>query len=314
MLEDRDYMRAGDDRSPMTLTLKLTIAMVVVFALQSINSAYLNPANILYLALTPMAMAAGWVWQLVTFQFLHADLIHIILNLISFWFLGRFCEHLLGKQRMAVALIGCGIAGGILQGILMVLFPRHFGPFVVGASAGVSGLLAIFALIARDQQTLFFFLVPMRATVLLYIFGGISLFFTLVPAKEGGCYAHAAHLGGLLAGIAWIKLGWHHDYNRLPWERWMDAWRARRERRTVRLPRPSPAVASASAGGKTSAARKAAATTSSAAATAGASGPTEFISKEVDPILDKIAAHGLHSLTAEEKRILENARTRIEKR
>jgi membrane associated rhomboid family serine protease len=312
MLEDRDYMRSGDYRSPMTLTAKLTIAMVVIFAFQCVDSLYLGGHANRWLALTVEGLKSYWWWQLVTFQFLHGGIFHLICNLIGFWFLGRFCEQVLGKQRMVVALIGCGIIGGILQGVLMVLFPRHFGASTVGASAGVSGLLAIFALLARDQETRFWFVIPMKATVLLYIFGGISLFFTLVPAEQGGNAAHAAHLGGILAGMAWIKLGWQHDYNRLPWERWWDAWRARRSQRPVRLPRTTSAMASAIS--KSAAARKVSTKEATVRAAATAAGPTEFISKEVDPILDKIAAHGLHSLTAEEKKILENARARIEKR
>src|SRR5690349_19906262 len=194
MLEDRDYMRAGEYRAPMTLTAKLTIAMVVIFALQSINEVYLKTPAIFWLALTPKWLVSGWLWQLVTFQFLHVDLMHIICNLIGLWLFGRFCEHLLGKQRLLVALIGCGIVGGILQGALMIAFPNHFFPFVMGASAGVSGLLAIYAMVNRNQEILFFFVIPMRSIVLLYIMGGISLFFTLVPASQGGAYAHAAHL------------------------------------------------------------------------------------------------------------------------
>ena len=43
-------------------------------------------------------------------------------------------------------------------------------------------------------------------------------------------------------------------------------------------------------------------------------GPTDFISKEVDPILEKISAQGIHSLTERERRILEAARSKMEKR
>jgi hypothetical protein len=42
--------------------------------------------------------------------------------------------------------------------------------------------------------------------------------------------------------------------------------------------------------------------------------PGEFISKEVDPILDKISAHGLQSLTPQERKILEAARSKMQKR
>jgi hypothetical protein len=40
----------------------------------------------------------------------------------------------------------------------------------------------------------------------------------------------------------------------------------------------------------------------------------EFLSKEVDPILDKISAHGIQSLTDSERKILEKARDRMAKR
>ena len=42
--------------------------------------------------------------------------------------------------------------------------------------------------------------------------------------------------------------------------------------------------------------------------------PEEFLSKEVDPILDKISAHGIQSLTERERRILERARAKMAKR
>ena len=40
----------------------------------------------------------------------------------------------------------------------------------------------------------------------------------------------------------------------------------------------------------------------------------EFLSKEVDPILDKISAHGIQSLTERERRVLEKARAKMAKR
>ncbi|HKX60570.1 MAG TPA: rhomboid family intramembrane serine protease [Verrucomicrobiae bacterium] len=301
MIGDRDYMREGRYRAPMSLTAILTITLVVVFALQCINDVYLRGIFEYWLALTPYCLSRGWVWQLFTFQFLHGDLLHIVFNLIAFWWLGRFCENVLGKSRFLVAYFGCGAAGGVLQGLLMLAFPLHFGSHVVGASAGVSGLLAIFALLLQGQEVRFNFVLPMRAIVLLYISLGIALFFTLVPSGRGGLYAHAAHLGGMLAGIAWVKLGWHHDYIRLPWEKWLDAWRERRARRPVRLPHGlGNATAAAAARSRKESAER--------------SGPTEFISKEVDPILDKISAHGIQSLTERERKILEAARAKMAKR
>jgi|RhiMethySRZTD1v2_1073278.scaffolds.fasta_scaffold642555_2 membrane associated rhomboid family serine protease len=300
MIGDREYMREGRYRQPMSLTVILMIVLVVVFALQSIDNAYFKNFFTSTLALTPACFRNGWVWQLLTFQFLHGGLLHILFNLLVLWWVGRFCESVLGKSRFLLAYFGSGVIGGILQGLLM-LASYKYGLFTVGASAGIAGLVAIYCMLRPHDTIVLFFILPVRAMVLLYGSLAIALFFTLVPSTLGGFGAHAAHLGGLLAGIAWVKLGWHHDYIRLPWEKWLDAWRERRARRPVRLPQGlGNATAAAAARSRKENAEK--------------SGPTEFISKEVDPILDKIAAKGIHSLTDEEKRILASARSRMERR
>ena len=224
-LADRHYMREDRRFGPLSATVIFMIVMVVVFALQCINDVYFHTRAERWLALTPECFRQGWLWQLITFQFLHAGFLHIAFNLITFWWIGRFVESVLGKKRFVVAMLGCGAAGGILQGFLMVLLPSRFGGEVVGASAGVSGLFAIFALLEKDSQVRLYFVLPVRAITLLWAFGIISLFFTVVPASGTMGIAHAAHLGGLLAGVAWVNLGWHHDYVQLPWEGWSDRWR-----------------------------------------------------------------------------------------
>ncbi len=281
-------MRQSESRPGLSQTALVTIVLVVVFASQCINDAYLHTGAEGWLALTAYGLQRGWVWQLFTFQLLHANLMHLLFNLIGFWWLGHFVENVLGKKRFLIALFGCGAVGGMLQGALMLAFPMTYGSGVVGASAGVSGLLAIFALLEKDSVIRFNLILPVRAIVLLWIFGGISLFFTLVPSPEMGV-AHAAHLGGLLAGIAWVKLGWHHDYVQLPWEVWWDRLKTRRS---------EPEITQRD---QWAAARKNRATAE----------PSADGSADVDAVLDKISARGIGSLTARERAILEAARKKM---
>ena len=282
MLDDRDYMREPDrwKGGRMSLTEILCIVLVVVFVFQCLDDRYLHTPFMKYLALTTYGVRHGWVWQLITFQFLHANVLHLLGNLISFWFLGRAVEGYLGRQRFLVALFGCGAIGGILQGLLMLAFPNYFGGYVLGASAGISGLLAIFALMDKGAEVLFYFVFPMRAVILLYIFGGISLFFTIFP-KYGGQVANAAHLGGMLAGAAWVKLGWHRDFIRPPWEGWF----TRGEKKSSARPRLiiEPDIEA----------------------------PAASSTREVDRILEKITAKGIESLTAHERATLESARKQM---
>jgi membrane associated rhomboid family serine protease len=303
VLSERDYARESDGPRRLTVTAWLTIIFVSAFALQCINDVYLKTPAESWLALTRYGLQHGWVWQILTFQFLHADLFHLIFNMIMFWWLGRFCENLLGTGRFLLALFGCGAVGGILQGVLMLAFPSHFGSAVVGASAGVSGLLAIFALCERDSEVRFNFLIPVPAIWLLWFSLGISLFFTLVPTPREYGAAHAAHLGGLLAGIAWVKLNWHQDFQPLPWVALWEKLQARLQRPN----RPSRPKADVSPRWRKLEWEESSPTKPSESVTS-----DEFIAREVDPILDKMNAK--QSLTERERRILEQAGKRINKR
>jgi membrane associated rhomboid family serine protease len=303
MLEDRDYMRDEPRRIIWSVTTVLTVILVLIYALQCVNDVYLHTPVESWLALTPMCFKHGWMWQLITFQFLHFDLWHLAGNLIVFWWVGHFMENVLGKKRFLIALFGCGVVGGILQGLLMILFPMRFGFMVVGASAGVAGLFAIFAILEKDSEVRLYFIFPVRAITLLWAFGIISLFFTLVPTPREMGMAHAAHLGGMLAGIAWVKFGWHRDYVLPPWEDWLGQiqhWNSlRRHRQKIQVV-PTQA-------GKSPLWRSALDKPDEDLST------DEFVKSEVDPILDKISRQGIQSLTERERQILEKARVRMAK-
>lgn len=298
MLEDRDYMRADykpriPRPSQWTASVTLMVVLVICFIAQCINDVYVRSPAELSLALTSGALGRLQIWQLLTFQFLHVSLWHLLGNLVGLWFIGRFVENVLGTSRFLVAYFGAGVAGGILQAILMLVFPNHFAAYVVGASAGVMGIFAIFALLARDSTVRLYFVLPIRADVLLWITAAISLFFTVVPSGRGGGMAHAAHLGGLIAGWWWVRLGWHRDYVKLPWEEAFRKWKTR-SKASPPQQRPAPHLRVEVKPQKEEEAEGA-----------------DYISREVDPILEKINAKGIQSLTDRERKILEEARKRM---
>ena len=286
----------------MQVSVMLMILLVVAFALQCINDVYLQSFVDGLLALTPLALTHGYLWQFITFQFLHVDILHLLGNLLGLWFFGRFVEGVLGKQRFLVAYFGSGVVGGLFQCILMLVFPNHFAPFVFGASAGVMGIFAIFAQMQADTEIRWNFILPIRADVLLWITAGISLFFTIVPSARGGSVAHAAHLGGILAGIGFVKMRWHQDFRPLPGSGFFERFKRQPRRSTpgrelVKSVSPKRGFWQKE---KTNVVEDLPS--------------TEFISREVDPILDKISAHGFSSLTERELKILKAAHARMAKR
>ena len=141
---------------------------------------------------------------------------------------------------------------------------------------------------------LVFFVIPitLRARTLLWISVALALYGVIIP---GDNVAHLAHLGGILTGIIFVR------------------WIVQSDRETSRLwrpfrrqPRPRELVSTRS--------YNSAPQHRPAVAPLEELAPAEFISREVDPILDKISAHGIHSLTDRERKILEAARKKMSQR
>lgn len=298
------------------MTLNIVIALAACFVVQSILLEYSSLGQMVpsgegitvrlfhYFGLSPNTLAGGWVWQLATFNFLHAPFgaggfFHILFNCWAIWVFGHAVEEATGPKRLFAIFLATGIAGGLLEAIGALILPRHFGANVVGASAGVFGLIGAYAALFPTRQItmLLFFVLPVTITAkFLLIFSGlVALFGIVIPT---GNVAHGAHLGGLLAGLAFIRI-------------LQSDWTMPRPRFTL-FSRPKVFVHSRPPSGWTATKPSKPAKPSKAAQ---AEVPSEeFISQEVDPILDKISAHGIQSLTERERKILEAARARMARR
>ncbi len=151
-----------------------------------------------YLALNREGLAEGGWWLLVTHAFLHANLLHLVVNMVALWFTGPLLEELLGPLRYLLLYLGGAVFGGILQTLAT---PGSVD--LVGASGSVCALLVGFGTLFPNLQitALIFFVIPMKmkASTLgwLVILG--SLFFWLLGIERQ--IGHLAHLGGGIAGF-----------------------------------------------------------------------------------------------------------------
>ena len=247
-----------------------------------------------YFALSREGLTQGYLWQPLTFQFLHGGGLHLIFNLMGIYMFGRIVEERLGRAAFLKLYFLSGIMGGLVQATLGALLPGHFGMSVVGASAGVYGLIAAFSVLEPQGVILLMFVLPVRAKYFSLIAAGIALFYIFVPSDSGGI-AHAAHLGGLVTGYAYLRWGMMAESFLL-------------ERRLRLRPRARPRELMKVNSPKASLWQR------PKRAEPDDLPPAEFISREVDPILDKISAQGIQSLTPRERQILEAARAKMEKR
>jgi len=270
----------------------MVVVLAVCFVLQSLLYSYsLSGARLLdSLALSHLAITRGFVWQLVTFQFLHGGFIHVLLNCVCLYFLGKSLEVSLPTKHWLGIYFGAGVAGGLLHAIGNAFLPFNFPGRVVGASAGVSGLLAAFSFFYPQQEIRIWGIFPFPARFFFIISVLLSFFFVLVPASGRDLgVAHGAHLGGLLFGYAYARWMIH-------WEWKMPNLNFFRRPKVFVHTRRRPSAWPAEGREKFDLPSD------------------EFISREVDPILDKISAHGIQSLTERERRILEAARAKMARR
>src|SRR5271154_1120050 len=205
MLEDRDYMRQTAYHEPrVSFTVELLIINAIVFLFQLFaQSQFIHGAEIEenYFALSLGGLEHGFVWQLLTFQFMHAGWLHLIFNCLAIFFFGRSVETVLGSRRLLAIYFSSGIIGGVVQMLFALCLPKIFGGSVVGASAGAYGLVAAFAVINWTERfTLLIYFIPlaMRGKTLLW---GIIVFALLGMANLHSGVANAAHLGGILTGF-----------------------------------------------------------------------------------------------------------------
>jgi membrane associated rhomboid family serine protease len=153
------------------------------------------------------------LWRVITCQFLHAGLWHLAGNMIGLWLLGPVVEARLGPGKYAIFYLLCGIAGPVMYtalwglGILVpggpdVLLVHSITTELIGASAGIFGVLLASAYVAPDQiLDLYFF--ELRLKYFAWIMMAVAAYTVLVHGNNAG--GQAAHLGGGLLGFYLIR-------------------------------------------------------------------------------------------------------------
>lgn len=257
------------------------------------HSTTMRPLEALGHFSTGKAFVELQVWRFVTFQFLHSHdfMLHLVFNMIGLYFFGPIAEQYLGSRRLFLAYyLACGIAGAamyLLLNLIGAAFPGAgylllvndiYTP-LVGASAGVFGVLMAAAFIAGRQTMLVFFVIPMRIDVGVYGFVGLATWNLIFGGANAG--GDAAHLGGAIAGFFLIRrpqllIDFFDDF--------LFSGPAK----GMRKGRPS--FRSKHPGGKASKGKD--------------RGPKM---KEIDAVLDKVQRSGMQSLTDREREILRRA-------
>ncbi len=302
----RPSMFGGFSLFPLVIKWLLITNAAVFVLIQFFGSFSLDGfrlGDVLHFYLGLMPLAHGFLpWQLLTYQFMHADFWHLFFNMFfGLWMFGMEIENLWGPRKFLFYYLMCGVAAGVVQLVLApVLEPGSMidlygrGIPTVGASGAVYGVLIAFAMMFPDRYIYLYFLIPVKAK---YLIAGLILLGVLAIGGPGNV-ANLAHLGGAFAGYVYIMMTRRrvpHSglFDRLSY--WIHSKTSSRATRreddivdaTVYDIRDGKERRDEKRDGKVA------------------------TQKQIDEILDKISRGGYQSLTDEEKKILFEASKKL---
>jgi membrane associated rhomboid family serine protease len=146
--------------------------------------------------------APDWL-TLVTYAFLHADLLHLIGNMVFLWVFADNVEDAFGHIRFFVFYLLCAMAAGY---VFVLSDPVAQAP-LVGASGAVAGVVAAYLMLHPRQRIWILILmrVPLRLPAYLVLgFWVLFQFYSALAAQPGDQIAWWAHIGGLAAGAVLV--------------------------------------------------------------------------------------------------------------
>lgn len=151
-----------------------------------------------------LVLVPGWMlvrpWTLVTYMFLHADLWHLLFNMLGLFFFGPRLEARLGGRRFLQLYFASGITGALLS----LLTPSAA---ILGASGATFGVFLGYALYWPRERVYIWGVLPVEARVLVIVMTVLALYGGMTG---GGGIAHLAHLGGFLGGFLYLKWSERH--------------------------------------------------------------------------------------------------------
>jgi membrane associated rhomboid family serine protease len=175
-------------------TLYLIAANILCFALN-----WLVPDSRAIMALNPIAVRSGWIWQFITYMFAHADLTHLFVNMLGLFFFGTQVERSMGSREFLLFYFLTGILAGVVSFGIFVLVGAWY-TYLLGASGAIFAVLLAFAVIDPDALVYIYGIIPLRAPVMVIGYTAVELASQIFSFQSS--VAHFTHLAGF--AFAWV--------------------------------------------------------------------------------------------------------------
>jgi membrane associated rhomboid family serine protease len=177
----------------------LIIAVNILVFLQSITNPEVYNQLIETYSLVPAEVMNGEnLFSLITSMFLHADIIHLALNMFFLLLSGDLVERELGNFRFLGFYLACGVIAGLFHSYLNSTSTVP----AIGASGAIFGVLAALAILFPFRWLLKLFgFIPIPMPAIIFVFVTILTETAYVSSGIVENVAHTAHVGGFLAGV-----------------------------------------------------------------------------------------------------------------
>lgn len=166
-------------------------------------------------------LTEGRVWTLLTAEFSHNWIWHLVINMMVLVSFGSLLEGVLGRSRFIALYLFAAVIASLGHALVSAFIVGEPQMGAVGASGAIAGLVIVFAMMFPREKLLLLGIIPVTAWIGGIVFVGIDLWGLSAQAKGGGFpIGHGAHLGGAFAGALfyllflrkrWLKIRHRYD-------------------------------------------------------------------------------------------------------
>lgn len=172
------------------IVLFILFLILISTELLSIDFIALQPANI---------FAGQYVWTFLTSMFMHGSFFHLLVNMLSLFFIGSLVEKILGQKRYILFYLISGLIAGLSFVLLSLIFSADINAYAVGASGALFGLVGLLVLLTPNLPVYIMFIpIPIKMK---YAAPGLLIVLWIISAAANIGIGNTAHLGGLIVGL-----------------------------------------------------------------------------------------------------------------
>lgn len=146
-----------------------------------------------------MVLHRFFVWEPVTYLFLHGGFFHIFFNMFALWMFGADLERTWGAKKFAQYYFLTGVGAGVFD---VLLRPSSTVP-VIGCSGAIYGILLAYGVLFPNRPVYLWMIIPIKAKWFVVFMGGLEFLAELSGSAPG--ISHLAHLGGMLIGFLYLR-------------------------------------------------------------------------------------------------------------